>query len=386
VNRPITTRRLAGFGTTIFTEMTRLANEHSAINLAQGFPDFDGPEFVKAAAVDAIGRGLGQYARMIGAPSLHEAIAHDSERRGNAYAPHTEIVVGCGATELIFATIAAICDVGDEVILFEPFYDSYRASVCMAGATPRPVTLHWPEFRWDEEELRRAFSPRTRAVIVNTPHNPTGRVLTREELSVLAKLAREHDVIVIADEVYEHLVYDGEHVSISTLPGMRERTVSLHSLSKSFSLTGWRVGWALAPETIATAIRTAHQFITFAAPTPMQEGAAAAMRAPASYFEELSSMYRKKRDLLVDVLSGVGFEVRAPSGAYFVCAGIAQLGFDDDVACCRYLTTEIGVAAIPPSAFYERSELGKSYVRFTFCKRDETLRAAAERLARVRPR
>jgi N-succinyldiaminopimelate aminotransferase len=384
--RPTLTRRLAGFGTTIFTEMTRLATEHGAINLAQGFPDFDGPDFAKAAAIDAIGAGLGQYARASGAPALHTRLAERYRARYDlAFEPGSEFVVGCGATELIFAAVQALCDVGDEVVLFEPFYDSYRASVCMAGATPRVVTLHRPGFHLDMAELERAFSERTRLVLINTPHNPTGKVFGREELEAIAALCRRHDVVCVADEVYEELVYDGKHIPMATLPGMRERTVTISSMSKAFSLTGWRVGWAAAPAPLAAALACAHQFITFSAPTPLQHAAAAALGCPDAYFDELRAGFRARRDYLVAALRGAGFSVEAPAGAYFVCAGIERFGFADDVEFCRYLTKEIGVAAIPPSAFYERGHLASSFVRFVFCKRDETLRAAGERLARLVP-
>ncbi len=381
--RPPLTRKLAGFGTSIFTEMTRLANEHGAINLAQGFPDWDGPEFVKNAAIEAIRAGLGQYGRSPGVPPLNAQIAASyRERFGLAFDPDREVVVGAGATELIFDTIAGLCDVGDEVILLEPFYDSYRASVCLAGAVPRVVTLHTPDFRLDPAELARAFSERTRLIIVNNPHNPSGKVFTRDELELIADLCRRHEVLCLADEVYEHLVYEGEHTPMATLAGMRERTITLSSLSKTFSLTGWRVGWAVADAAIAAAVRSAHQFVTFSAPTPLQHAAAAALAAPRSYYDELRADYRAKRDLLAGALRAAGFEVRPPAGTYFICAGIGHLGFADDVAACRHLTTKVGVAAIPPSAFYDQSDEGKGYVRFAFCKREETLRAAIERLGK----
>ena len=383
--RPPLTRKLAGFGTTIFSEMTRLALAHGAINLAQGFPDFDGPDFVKDAARRAIDEGHGQYAPMSGLGALADAIAGERAARfGLAHDARTDVVVGCGATELLFAAVSALCDVGDEVVLLEPFYDSYRASVCLAGATVRAVTLAPPSFRLEEAALRRAFGPRTRLVIVNTPHNPTGRVFSREELALVAKLCVEHDVICIADEVYERLVYVGEHVAIATLPGMAERTISLGSMSKTYSLTGWRVGWAVAPPALAAAVRMAHQYLTFAAPTPFQHGAVAALAAPPSYYEELSAMYRQKRALLSDALAEVGFDVYPAEGAYFVCAGFSRFGFEDDTAFCRHLTTEIGVAAIPPSAFHEDPRVPRAYVRFTFSKKDETLRAAIERLRALR--
>jgi N-succinyldiaminopimelate aminotransferase len=379
--RPPLSRKLAGFGTTIFTEMTRLAVEHRAINLAQGFPDFDGPDFVKEAAIEAIRAGHGQYARMTGIPTLNAAISTVYARDyGVSYAPDTEITVTSGCTEAIFAAINGICDVGDEVILFEPYYDSYRASVCMAGATPRVVTLHHPDWTFDPEQLRRAFSPRTRAILVNTPHNPTGKVFSRAELERIAALCIEHDVICIADEVYERLVYEGEHVPMATLPGMRDRTITLSSLGKTFSLTGWKIGWAAASPALSAAVRSAHQFLTFATATPLQHGAVAALNAPPSYYSELVEMYRSRRDFLTSALDRIGFEVRAPAGTYFVCADFRPFGFTDDIAFCRHLVEKVGVAAIPPSVFYDNPQFGKSYVRFAFCKQEATLRAAVDRL------
>lgn len=378
---PLISRRLAGYGTTIFTEMTRLAQQHGAINLAQGFPDWDGPDFIKQAASEALASGNDQYGRMTGIPALNARISESYERRfGLRYDPDAEVVVGCGATELIFATVQALCDVGDEVILFEPFYDSYRASVHMAGATPRVVTLHFPQFTFDPDQLRRAFSPRTRLLILNNPHNPGGHVFSRAELTLIAELCQQHGVVCLADEVYEHLVYEGEHIAMATLPGMRERTVTLSSLSKTFSLTGWRIGWAVADRPLAAAVRLAHQYITFSAPTPLQAAAAVALQADEAYYRQLRADYRQKRDFLVGVLRAAGFTVQPPAGTYFICAGIEPLGQHDDVAFCRWLTEHVGVAAIPPSAFYENVSHGRSYVRFVFCKREATLAAAADRL------
>jgi N-succinyldiaminopimelate aminotransferase len=379
--RPALSRRLEGFGTTIFTEMTRLAHEHGAVNLAQGFPDFDGPDFVKEAAVSAIRAGYGQYARMSGIPEIHAALAAKYRRDyGLDYADGAELTVTSGATEAIFASIQGVCDAGDEVILFEPYYDSYRASVAMAGASPRFVTLHAPDWRFDPTELENAFTPKTRAILVNTPHNPTGRVFSREDLELVAGLCRERGAICITDEVYEHILYEGRHVPMATLPGMRERTITISSFGKTFSLTGWKIGWAAAPPPLTAAVRAAHQFITFATAMPLQHAAAAALSVGPEYYEGLASSYRRKRDFLVEELARLGFEVRLPAGTYYVCAGIGPLGFDDDVAFCRHLIEDIGVAAIPPSAFYENTRFGKSYVRFAFCKKEETLREAVRRL------
>lgn len=382
-----TARRLAGFGTTVFTEMTRLAQQHNAVNLAQGFPDFDGPQFAREAAIAAIQAGHNQYAPMAGLPALREAIARRAMLdQGLAWDPDSEITVYSGATEGLFVAVQALCDVGDEVIVLEPFYDAYRAAVLMAGAIPRVVTLHGPDWHLDEAELARAFTSRTRLLILNTPHNPTGKVFDTEELTRIAALCLKHGVVVISDEVYEHLVFEGTHVSIATLPGMRERTVTLSSVGKTFSLTGWKVGWSLAPASLTRAMRTAHQFVTFAVATPMQHGAATALAAPPSYFVELRRTYREKRDLLAEGLVQAGFRLRPQQGTYFLCAETEQFGRGDDVAVCRWLTTEVGVAAIPPSAFYDRTDEGRSYVRFAFCKRTETLAAALERLGRLTAR
>lgn len=381
--RPPLSRKLAGFGTTIFTEMTRLANEHGAINLAQGFPDFDGPQFVKDAAAAAMYAGHNQYARMSGLPDVHAVLAAKYRRHwGLDYRADEEITVTSGATEAIFAAINALCDVGDEVVCFEPYYDSYRASICMAGAVPRVVTLKAPNWRFDPDQVRRAFGPRTRLLLLNTPHNPTGKVYTREELRLLADLCIEHDVVCVADEVYEHLVYDGAHVPIATLPGMRERTVTVSSLGKTFSLTGWKIGWACAPPPLTAAVRAAHQFITFATATPLQHGAATALSAGPDYYADLLASYRRKRDYLAGELARIGFEVKAPAGTYFLMAGYRAFSYEDDVSFCKQLIA-LGVAAIPPSVFYENPQNARHYVRFAFCKRDETLQAAVARLEQL---
>jgi N-succinyldiaminopimelate aminotransferase len=381
--RPALSSRLAEFGTTIFTEMTRLANERGAINLAQGFPDFDGPEFVKEAAIAAIRAGHGQYARMSGIPEVHRALAAKYRRDWVLeFAPDSEIVVTSGATEAIFASIQGVCESGDEVVLFEPYYDSYKASVRMAGAVPRVVTLRAPDWSFDPAELAAAFGDRTRAILLNTPHNPTGKVFSREELEAIARLCRDRGALCITDEVYEHLVYEGRHVPMASLPGMRERTITISSFGKTFSLTGWKIGWACAPPELAAAVRSAHQFITFATATPLQHGAAAALSAGPEYYAGLLAGYRERRDYLAAELSRVGFGVRAPAGAYFLCADFRPFGFDDDRVFARHLVEHAGVAAIPPSVFYDHPEHGRSYVRFAFCKKTETLERAVERLSR----
>jgi len=379
--RPALARKLEGFGTTIFTEMTRLANERGAVNLAQGFPDFDGPDFVKEAAIDAIRAGRGQYARMSGIPEIHAALSAKYRRDyGLDYAPETEWTVTSGATEAIFAAIQGTCGPGDEVVLFEPYYDSYKPSVAMAGAVARVVTLHAPDWNFEEGAVRAAVTPRTRAILVNTPHNPTGKVFSPAELEFLAGLCRERDLVCITDEVYEHLVFEGMHVPMAALPGMRERTITISSFGKTFSLTGWKIGWAAAPPPLTAAVRAAHQFITFATATPLQHGAAAALSAGPDYYAGLREAYRVRRDYLAAELSRIGFGVRRPAGTYFLCADFTAFGFEDDVAFCRHLVDQIGVAAIPPSFFYDRKEHARGFVRFAFCKKRETLEEAVARM------
>src|SRR5262245_15445825 len=382
--RPALSRKLDGFGTTIFTEMTRLANEHGAINLSQGFPDFDGPEFAREAAVAAIRAGHGQYARMNGIPEIHRALSAKYRRDWDLdYAPDTELCVTSGATEAIFSAIQGICDAGDEVVLFEPYYDSYKASVAMAGAIPRIVTLRAPDWTFDPRELEAAFSDRTRALLLNTPHNPTGKVFSTAELETLAALCRHHDALCITDEVYEHLVYEGRHGPMATLPGMRERTITISSFGKTFSLTGWKIGWAAAPPELTAAVRSAHQFVTFATATPLQHGAAVALQAGPEYYAGLLAGYTARRDYLSRELARLGFALRPPQGTYFICADFRGFGFDDDRAFVRHMIEKAGVAAIPPSVFYDHPEEGRRYVRFAFCKKRETLEAAVARLEKL---
>ena len=385
--RPALSHKLEGFGTTIFTEMTRLAQERGAVNLAQGFPDFDGPEFVKEAAIAAVREGRGQYARMSGIPEIHRALAAKYRRDyGLDYAADTELTVTSGATEAIFSAIQGICGPGDEILLFEPYYDSYKPSVAMASAAACVVTLRAPDWSLDREQILRAITPRTRAILVNTPHNPTGKVFSQEELEFLAGLCREHDLVCITDEVYEHLVYEGRHIPMATLPGMRERTITISSFGKTFSLTGWKIGWAAAAPELTAAVRAAHQFVTFATATPLQYGAVAALSAGCDYYERLLADYRTRRDYLTGELSRIGFRVRPPSGTYFVCADFSGFGFEDDVAFCRHLVEEVGVAAIPPSFFYDNKGHARGYARFAFCKREATLREAVARMEKLRRR
>ncbi|HUF78011.1 MAG TPA: pyridoxal phosphate-dependent aminotransferase [Thermoanaerobaculia bacterium] len=380
--------RVAGFGTTVFAEMTRLALVHGAVNLGQGFPDFDGPDFLHEAAIRAIREGRNQYCPTGGVPELARAVARHQERFwGLAYAPE-EVTVYAGATEAIFAALQALCDPGDEVVLFEPFYDSYLAAVTMAGGVARVVTLRdrgadgdgGAGFAYDPAELAAAVGPRTRAILVNSPHNPTGKVFSWAELEPLAALARKHDLIVVSDEVYEHLVYEGEHVPVASLPGMRERTVTISSAAKTFSVTGWKIGWSCAPPELTRPLQAAHQFITFCNGTPFQYAVAEALAAGDGYYETLRAEYRGRRDRLCTGLEAAGFGVRRPAGTYFVMADIRPLGFDDDIAFCRALPERAGVAAIPPSSFYRNRDAGRHLVRFAFCKTDAVLDEAIRRL------
>lgn len=379
-----TAERFSAFGTTIFAEISALALEHGAINLGQGFPDFDGPQHVKDAAAKAMAEGHNQYAPLPGVPLLRETIARTfGERFGVSADPAREVTVTCGCTEGIAAALTGLVNPGEEVVLFEPFYDSYRACVSLAGATARFVTLRADasgRFTFDPDELRAAFNGKTRAVLVNTPHNPTGTVFTRDELRTIADLCIEHDAVAIADEVYEHIVMEGEHVPIATLDGMRDRTVTLSSFGKTFSMTGWKIGWAIAPPELTAAVRSAHQFLTFAIATPLQYAAAAALDSPAAYFDGLRAGYRERRDLLVGALREIGFTCAAPEGSYFVLADHTPFGAGDDIAFVKRLIEEIGVAAIPPSFFYNEPAHGRGYVRFAFCKEKETLDRAIERL------
>ncbi len=375
--------RLQPFGTTIFAEMTQLAAQHQAVNLSQGYPDFDGPDFVKDAAIEAIRGGHNQYARFYGVPELNHAISNRWHHlTGQTIDPNLNVQVTSGCTEAIVATMIGLFNPGDEVILFEPYYDSYRPALSMAGAVPRFVTLHWPDFSFDVNELKRAIVPgRTRAIVINTPHNPTGKVFSRDELESIAALCREYNLIAITDEVYEDLVFDdAEHVRMATLPRMAERTITLSSLGKTFSLTGWKIGWAIGPEALIAGVRAAHQFITFATATPLQHAAAVAIDNIESYLPDFKHAFSERRDFLCDALESIGFPVTRPQGTYFVFADHTPFGFSDDVAFCKHLTTEIGVAAIPPTAFYENKTHGINLVRFAFCKNMVTLEKAVDRL------
>jgi aspartate/methionine/tyrosine aminotransferase len=379
------TRRIRGFGTTVFTEMSRLAVQHGAVNLGQGFPDFPGPDFVKEAAKAAIDADLNQYAISHGAPRLRAAIAAAWARdHGREIDPDREISVASGATEVIFDAIQAFMGPGEEVIAFEPFYDSYPAGATIAGGALRPVTLYPPDWRFDPEELRAAFTPRARLLLLNTPHNPTGKVFRRDELTQIAVLCQERDVVALTDEVYDRILFDGAaHVPLATLPGMWERTLTINSTGKTFSMTGWKIGYAVGPAPLNAALRAVHQFVTFATATPFQEAMATALEVALAlgYYEELRAAYARRRELMRVALAGAGLPSLPIGGSYFLMADLSGLGFPDDVAFCRWLTSEIGVAAVPPSAFYQDPARAPLLARFCFAKRDETLAAAAERLA-----
>ena len=386
---PHLSSRLQGFGTTIFAEMSALATAHDAVNLGQGFPDFAAPPALKEAAAAAIAADHNQYAPGIGIPRLRKAIAgHAVRHHGLAYAEDTEITVTTGATEAIFASLQALLDVGDEVLLFEPYYDSYLASVCAAGAVPVTVPLR-PDgdgvWRFDADALAAAVGPRTRLLVLNSPHNPCGKVYTRDELELIAGVARAHDLIVLSDEVYEHLTFgDATHVSIASLPGMHQRTVRISSAGKTFSVTGWKVGWICAPAALTAAVRTAKQFVTFTSGTPFQHAVAEALTWGEEYFAGYRSDYTRRRDLLLEALDDVGFRVLPPEGTYFIATDIRPLGFDDGDTFCRMLPGTVGVAAVPMSAFHRDPAAGAPYVRFAFCKTDELLAEGARRLKGLR--
>lgn len=383
VTRTRTASRLAPFGSTVFTEITAMAKRHGAVDLGQGYPSWEGPDFVKRAAAEAIFGESNQYPPSMGIETLRRAIAERwLSDTGMEINPDLHVTVTSGCTEAIAATFLGLVEPGDEVVLLEPTYDAYPVGVLgLAGAVPRYVTLRAPEFRFDPDELRSAFSERTRAVFVNTPHNPTGRVLDRGELDLIAELCRQYDVIAITDEVYERMVYEGKHLRLATFADMWERTLTLSSIGKSFSLTGWKTGWAIGPDHLTAGVRAAHQFLTFTTPNPMQHGSAVALAAGSGYYRDLVESYRAKRDLLAQGLQEVGFEVSVPQGAYYLLADHTRFGHSDDVAFVRHLISTVGVAAIPPSAFYHMSDEGSRFVRFAFCKDEKTLARALDRLS-----
>jgi len=391
---PVLVERMRRFGNTIFGEMSALAVATGAINLGQGFPDTDGPAEIVEAAVAALRAGHNQYPPATGIEPLRRAIA-DHQRRfyGLSYDPDREVLVTAGATEAIAATVLALCETGDEVIAFEPMYDSYSACIALAGAVVRPVALRPPldaeadgadgRFGFDVDELRAAITRRTKLILLNSPHNPTGKVFTRDELTAIAALAIEHDLIVMTDEVYEHLTFDAEHVALATLPGMRDRTIVVSSSGKTFSFTGWKIGWVCASPSLVQAVRAVKQFLTYVNGAPFQHAVAIALAMSDTYYADFAGALQGKRDLLLEGLRSAGFTAYVPDGTYFITTDIAPFGESDGMAFCRSLPEKVGVVAIPNVVFYENPALGRSMVRFAFCKRDEVLIEASARLQKL---
>jgi aminotransferase len=385
--------KVGRFTESVIRDMTRQANLHGAVNLAQGFPDFPAPAEIKEAARQAIAADTNQYAITWGSKNLRQAIARQMKLwQGVSVDPETQITVCCGSTEAMISTLLAVCNHGDEVIIFEPFYENYGPDAVLSGAKPVFIKLRPPstpdgEWTFDEDELRSAFHNQTKAIILNTPNNPTGKVFSRAELELIRDLCVQFNVLAITDEIYEHILYDGtQHISIANLDGMAERTVTINGMSKTYSVTGWRVGWAVAPANITGAIRKVHDFLTVGAPAPLQEAGAAALSLPDVYYKTLAENYRSRRDRVMPALSEAGFRCFRPRGAYYIMTDISAFGFADDLAFTRYLVQEIGVAPVPGSSFYNDPRDGAKQVRFAFCKKDATLDAAADRLRKLRAR
>jgi aspartate/methionine/tyrosine aminotransferase len=389
--RNFTSRKAAQFSESVIREMTRQAIRHGAVNLAQGFPDFSAPAEIKRAAQEAIDADVNQYAITWGAKALREAIAsHAQQYQGIVIDPEREITVCCGSTEAMIASLLAIVDAGDEVVIFEPYYENYGPDVILSDATPRFVKLRPPdsdlgEWTFERDELRAAFNAKTKAVIVNTPNNPTGKVFTRAELEFIRDLCLEFDALAITDEIYEHILFDGaQHISMATVEGMRDRTITINGMSKTFSVTGWRVGWAIAPPTLTNAIRKVHDFLTVGAAAPLQAAGAVALSLPESYFRGLAEGYQKRRDLLLPVLREAGFTAYVPRGAYYVMTDVSGFRYDNDLAFAKHLVADVGVATVPGSSFYKDPKDGSQQVRFAFCKKDETLLEAGRRLRNIK--
>ena len=371
------------FTESVIRQMTRLAKQYGAINLAQGMPDFEAPPRIKSAAIKAIREDMNQYEITWGSVELREAIVEKARSFNGIEAnPETDITVTCGSTEAMTGSIIAVTDPGEEVIIPEPFYENYVPATIIAGARPRHVALRAPDFRFNEEELKKSFNSRTKAIILNTPNNPAGKVFAEEELRVVADLCADYDALAITDEIYEYIVYDGRrHISIATIGDMHDRTVTISGLSKTYSVTGWRLGYAIAAKDITSAIRKVHDFTTVCAPTPLQRAAVEALKLPQSYYVSLAKNYQKRRDFIVKSLTDVGFDPVKPEGAYYVLANFSALSKKDDVEFARYLVEEASVASVPGSSFYAHPEMGRKSVRFHFSKKDQTLREAADRLA-----
>jgi aspartate/methionine/tyrosine aminotransferase len=377
--------RTLNFTESVIREMTRLAGQYGAVNLAQGFPDFPAPEILKRAAHDAIDADLNQYSITWGAKPFRDAIAAKYRKwYGIDFNPEREITVCCGATEGMIASLLALIDPGDEIVLFEPFYENYNPDSQLCGAVARYVTLHPPDWSFDPDELRRAFTPRTKAIILNTPNNPTGKVFSRKELEYIASLCQEFDTLAITDEIYEHIVYDGAvHIPILSLPGMRERSILVNSMSKTYSVTGWRVGWVLAPPDLSDSIRKVHDFLTVGAASPLQAAGTLALTLGENYYRTLAAEYTARRDHIVASLQAAGFSCYIPRGAYYVMTDISPLGFHNDVKFVRHLIENVGIAAVPGSSFFSHPELGGQNVRFCFCKKYETLELARHQLTKL---
>jgi len=375
------------FTESVIREMTRLAFEHNAVNMAQGYPDYPAPAEIKEAARQAIADDYNQYAITWGAKELRDAIARKFERtQGVRVDPEREVTVCCGSTEAMMATMMGIINPGDEVVIFEPHYENYGPDTILSGASPRFVQLRPPDWSFDREELARAFGPRTKAIIVNTPNNPTGKVFSREELEYIRDLCVRWNAFAVTDEIYEHIIYDGtRHISMASLDGMRDRTITINGMSKTYSVTGWRVGWVIAPPDAATPIRKVHDFMTVGAAAPLQQAGVMALELPPSYYQKLAEGYQAKRDRMLGILTGAGFRCFKPSGAYYIMTDISNFDFPDDVSFAQNLVEKIGVAAVPGSSFYDDPTMGARQVRFTFCKKESTLAACAEKLSRLRP-
>jgi aminotransferase len=393
-------KKATQFTESVIREMTRLNELHGGVNLSQGFPDFPAPAAIKDAACAAINADVNQYAVTWGARPLREAVAREFTRRyGLPVVPDEQVTVCCGSTEAMMSTMLAIIDPGDEVVIFEPFYENYGPDAILSGATPRYVTLHPPrplgadvstslgagaDWSFDPDELAAAFNDKTKAIIINTPNNPTGKVFTRDELETIAALCRKWDAIAISDEIYEHIIYDGQrHIPIATIEGMADRTVTINGLSKTYSVTGWRVGWTISPASLTGAIRKVHDFLTVGAAAPLQEAGAVALGSPDAYYAKLAADYQRRRDVLLDILERHHFTCYKPFGAYYIMTDISSFGFADDVEFARYLVKDVGVAAVPGSSFYKSSKEGRTKLRFCFCKRDETLTEADRRLEKL---
>ncbi|HMK52409.1 MAG TPA: aminotransferase class I/II-fold pyridoxal phosphate-dependent enzyme [Thermodesulfobacteriota bacterium] len=374
--------RAMKFTESVIREMTRICLKHNGVNLAQGFPDFPAPAEIKEAALKAIRADLNQYAITWGEPNLRQAIAEKfAWYNGVTIDPETEITVCCGATEAMVSSLMAVVNSGEEVVVFEPFYENYGPDTILCDAKPRFITLHEPDWHFDEKELTKTFSDKTKAIIINTPNNPTGKVFSREELQFIADLCLKWGALAVTDEIYEHILYDGEkHISIASLPGMRDQTITINSISKTYSLTGWRVGWAIAPPRVTDSIRKVHDFLTVGSPHPLQEAAATALRIDRSYYKTLAKGYEERRDSLSRALDEAGFRIYRPNGAYYIMTDVKHFGFSDDVAFALYLVEKFGIATVPGSSFYSRPSLGATKIRFCFPKKRETLEQAAEKL------